>query len=164
METQHNALLNMGVERGFGDSPWSLFGKVFLEYDEFKAFDLRAALNGGVGYKSRVSTLSFDGNGSPDFVYLYTFDADGNNTRFDHDRDGDGTIDQVRTYIYDSDGNQVEQRYDGNADGITDRHYYYVFNTDGYRIAYESDTNADGMIDNVSRYMDWQPSSIAAYF
>ncbi|MBC8355165.1 MAG: DUF481 domain-containing protein [Planctomycetes bacterium] len=51
VETQNNAIQNLGYERSFGDSRWSFFAKEFLEYDEFKAFDLRLALNAGVGYK-----------------------------------------------------------------------------------------------------------------
>ncbi len=51
IEAQHNAIQNLGYERSFGDSRWSWFAKEFAEYDEFKAFDLRIALNGGLGYK-----------------------------------------------------------------------------------------------------------------
>ncbi|MDP6447510.1 MAG: DUF481 domain-containing protein, partial [Pirellulaceae bacterium] len=51
VETQHNALYNASIERFYGDTPWTTFGKLFLEYDEFKAFDMRIALNGGIGYK-----------------------------------------------------------------------------------------------------------------
>ncbi|MDA1050702.1 MAG: DUF481 domain-containing protein [Planctomycetota bacterium] len=51
VETQNNAIQNFGYERAFGDSRWSLFAKEFAEYDEFKAFDLRIALNAGLAYK-----------------------------------------------------------------------------------------------------------------
>lgn len=51
VETQHNALQNAGYERFFGDHPWSFFIKESLEYDEFKAFDLRLAVNAGIGIK-----------------------------------------------------------------------------------------------------------------
>lgn len=60
-ESQHNALFNYGVKRGFGDSPWSLFGKSALEYDEFKAWDVRWSINGGLGYrlaKTEVAELT----------------------------------------------------------------------------------------------------------
>ncbi len=50
LETKHNAILSMDHKWLLGDSPWSLFAKSFLAYDEFKAFDLRLALNGGGGY------------------------------------------------------------------------------------------------------------------
>ncbi len=49
--TQHNALQNAGYEHFFGDSRWSLFAKEALEYDEFKAFDVRIAMNSGVAYQ-----------------------------------------------------------------------------------------------------------------
>lgn len=50
IETQHNALLNSNVESTIGGSLWSTFYRTSLEYDEFKAFDIRAAMNIGVGY------------------------------------------------------------------------------------------------------------------
>lgn len=49
--TQDNALANARYDHLFGDSPWSFFGKGNLEYDEFKAFDLRLVSNIGVGYQ-----------------------------------------------------------------------------------------------------------------
>ena len=51
VETQNNAIQNLGFERSFGESRWSFFAREFMEYDEFKAFDLRLALNAGIGYK-----------------------------------------------------------------------------------------------------------------
>lgn len=51
LETQNNAIQNFRYERNFGDSRWSFFAREYLEYDEFKAFDLRLALNAGIGYK-----------------------------------------------------------------------------------------------------------------
>ncbi|HUG68413.1 MAG TPA: DUF481 domain-containing protein [Pirellulaceae bacterium] len=50
-ETQNNAIQNFGYERNFGETPWSFFIKESAEYDEFKAFDLRIAVNAGFGYK-----------------------------------------------------------------------------------------------------------------
>lgn len=49
--TQDNALLNTRYDHLFGDSPWTLFAKANLEYDEFKAFDIRLVSNIGVGYQ-----------------------------------------------------------------------------------------------------------------
>ncbi|QDT11478.1 DUF481 domain-containing protein [Stieleria marina] len=48
--TEDNGRFNVDYDRLLGDSPWSLFGKFGLEWDEFKAFDLRLNLNSGVGY------------------------------------------------------------------------------------------------------------------
>jgi putative salt-induced outer membrane protein YdiY len=50
LETQHNALVNSNVETNVGDSLWTTFMKTSFEYDEFKAWDVRAAMNAGVGY------------------------------------------------------------------------------------------------------------------
>lgn len=50
LETQNNALFFGDYERFLGNSPWTLFVKNGIEYDEFKAFDLRYNINSGVGY------------------------------------------------------------------------------------------------------------------
>lgn len=51
VESQNNALMSIDYERLFKDSPWSWFSKYGMEYDEFKAFDLRINLNTGMGYR-----------------------------------------------------------------------------------------------------------------
>lgn len=60
LETQNNGRLNVDYDRLLGDSSWSAFSKLGLEYDEFKAFDLRLNLNAGLGYywlRNDTSTL-----------------------------------------------------------------------------------------------------------
>jgi putative salt-induced outer membrane protein YdiY len=49
-QTQNNGRINFDYDRLIGESSWSAFSKLGLEYDEFKAFDLRINLNGGLGY------------------------------------------------------------------------------------------------------------------
>jgi len=51
VETQNFGILNAGYERFLGESRWTYFIKQQLNYDEFKAFDLRIVLNSGVGYQ-----------------------------------------------------------------------------------------------------------------
>lgn len=51
IETQNNALLNVRHDWLFGESPWTVFAATTLEYDEFKAFDVRTAVNAGIGYR-----------------------------------------------------------------------------------------------------------------
>lgn len=48
--TENNGRLNVDYDRMVGESSWSMFSKFGIEWDEFKAFDLRVNLNGGVGY------------------------------------------------------------------------------------------------------------------
>ena len=50
MTTEDNGRLNLDYDRLFVDSQWSWFGKYGMEWDKFKAFDLRLNLNGGAGY------------------------------------------------------------------------------------------------------------------
>ncbi len=47
---ENNGRVNIDYDRIIADTPWSAFGKFGLEWDRFKAFDLRLNLNGGVGY------------------------------------------------------------------------------------------------------------------
>ena len=51
IETKHNAQLEANHDWLLGDSPWTLFGKTILVYDEFRPFDLELTLNTGVGYQ-----------------------------------------------------------------------------------------------------------------
>jgi len=51
VETRHNAQLEANHDWLLGESPWSLFGKTILVYDEFRPFDLELTLNAGVGYR-----------------------------------------------------------------------------------------------------------------
>lgn len=48
--TEDNGRFNVDYDRLINGTPWSLFSKFGLEWDEFKVFDLRLNLNGGLGY------------------------------------------------------------------------------------------------------------------
>ncbi len=48
--TEDNGRLNMDYDQLVAESKWSGFGKLGLEWDRFKSFDLRLNLNSGVGY------------------------------------------------------------------------------------------------------------------
>jgi len=62
VESQHRLLSNTKYERFLGESRWSYFIKTFLEYDEFKAFDLRLVANTGLGYPLiRTDTIKLKG-------------------------------------------------------------------------------------------------------
>lgn len=49
-ETQHYAILNNRLEWKLTDSPWSLFTRTGIRYDEFQAFDFRLNSNVGLAY------------------------------------------------------------------------------------------------------------------
>ncbi|MGN6545646.1 MAG: DUF481 domain-containing protein [Aureliella sp.] len=51
IEKQNNALFFTDYERFFADSPASVFMKQGVEYDRFKAFDLRYSTSAGVAYR-----------------------------------------------------------------------------------------------------------------
>ncbi len=48
--TQDNGRVNFDYDRILADSRWSGFGKFGMEWNEFRPFDLRVNLNGGLGY------------------------------------------------------------------------------------------------------------------
>jgi len=50
LETQNNALVYSNWERFLGDSPWTYFVNNGLEFDKFRAFDVRYNINSGLGY------------------------------------------------------------------------------------------------------------------
>jgi putative salt-induced outer membrane protein YdiY len=51
VEKQNNALMYADFDRYFGQSPWSAFVKNGVEYDRFKAFNVRYNINVGLGYR-----------------------------------------------------------------------------------------------------------------
>lgn len=51
VETANRAFLESRFEYLFANSPWTWFVHNTLEYDEFKAYDLRLGLDTGVGYR-----------------------------------------------------------------------------------------------------------------
>ena len=48
--TEDNGRFNLDYDRLLHDSPWAWFGKYGMEWDKFKAFDLRLWVNGGAAY------------------------------------------------------------------------------------------------------------------
>jgi len=81
VETQNNAFLKSRYDWSLGEtSHWTLFTRGTLEYDEFRAFDLRLAANLGLGYRlidaeSATLTARFGSGashevGGPDDAYL----------------------------------------------------------------------------------------------
>lgn len=72
VETQHNALLDLRIDRRLDESPWSLYFLHQASYDEFQAYDIRVSLNTGVGYQfidtETIDFLGrFGGGGSREF-------------------------------------------------------------------------------------------------
>ncbi len=74
-----------------------------------------------------------DGDGTADEITTYTYDANGNQTRYERDSDGDGTSDRIYTYTYDANGNQTRREYDSDGDGTADRIETYTFDANGNR-------------------------------
>lgn len=79
-ETAHRAYLDWRYEWLFKESPWTWFGHGTVDYDEFKAFDVRVSIDAGLGYQfidtENTSLLGRCGGGwsrevgSPDEDYV----------------------------------------------------------------------------------------------
>ena len=68
LETQNDAKYDARFDRLLGESPWTLFFLTNVLYDEFQAFDIRLALNAGLGYQlidtERVNLIGRIGAGA----------------------------------------------------------------------------------------------------
>jgi len=93
-----------------------------------------------------------DGDGTSDRIYTYTFDANGNQTRSEYDSDGDGTVDEITTYTYDANGNLTSEERDSDGDGTADEIYTFTFDANGNLTRYEYDYDADGTVDEIDTY------------
>jgi hypothetical protein len=70
LTSTNQAILNARDEILFGASPWSVFASSLLEYDELRAYDLRAGFYGGVGYTVvDDKTMTFKLRGGAGAVY-----------------------------------------------------------------------------------------------
>lgn len=50
-ETKHNGQLDVNHDWLLGESPWSIYAKSILVYDEFRPFGLELTLSSGLGYR-----------------------------------------------------------------------------------------------------------------
>ena len=93
-----------------------------------------------------------DGDGTVDQIYTSTFDANGNRTRSEYDSDGDGTVDEITTYTFDANGNQTRREYDSDGDGTVDEITTYTYDANGNRTSEERDSDVDGTADEITTY------------
>jgi len=93
-----------------------------------------------------------DGDGNPNRVYTVTYDSYGNRLSYSSDSDGDGNLNSYATYTYDSNGNQLTLSNDSDYDGNPNRISSYVYDANGNNITYSSDTDADGSPNRVRTY------------
>jgi putative salt-induced outer membrane protein YdiY len=51
VQTQNNALFNAASEWKWAESPWTWFVRTQLQFDEFQPFEVRFAVNSGLGFR-----------------------------------------------------------------------------------------------------------------
>lgn len=79
-ETANRLFLDARIEALYEDSPWTVFVHNSTEYDEFKPFDVRVALDSGIGYQlidwetttltARIGSGASHEIGGPDDAYV----------------------------------------------------------------------------------------------
>ena len=80
----------------------------------------------------------FDGDGTVDQIYTFTFDANGNQTRQETDTDADGTVDEIYTFTYDANGNKTRYENDSEETCTVDEITTYTYDANGNKTRYES--------------------------
>jgi hypothetical protein len=65
-------------------------------------------------------------------IYTWTYDANGNQTRREHDTDNDGVANSIYTWTYDANGNITRIEYDTDGDGVANSIYIYNYGNKGY--------------------------------
>ncbi len=82
-------------------------------------------------------THDWDGDGVPDNVHHYSYDADGNCISAEIDSGGDGSVDIVFGYAYDAEGRLVTETWDVDADGSDDLCGSYAYDNEGLLVQEE---------------------------
>ena len=91
-------------------------------------------------------------DGTPVYIYTYTYDGNNNLTSESRDVNADGNLDYIETRTYDADGNRISDLYDNDADGNPDQIYTYTYDASGNKTSESRDVNADGNPDYIEKY------------
>ena len=93
-----------------------------------------------------------DADGNPNWIYTYTYDANGNRLTQSNDSDADGNPNQVYTSTYDANNNQLTNSYDSDADGNFNSINTYTYDANNNRLTYSYDSGADGNPNQIITY------------
>jgi YD repeat-containing protein len=99
-----------------------------------------------------TESFDSDGDGEPNRIFTYTYDVDGNKLTFSFDSDGDGEPNNIYTYTYDVNGNKLTTTSDRDGDGEPNRITTYTYDADGNLLTYSVDSNADGEPNSITTY------------
>lgn len=99
-------------------------------------------------YKITTAVVDPDGDG-PDQagVTTYTYHALGLVVRKENDANGDGTPETIYGFAYDADGNRLEEWEDWDADGTPNQFAHYTYDANGRVLTETYDNNGDGTPD-----------------
>lgn len=102
--------------------------------------------------RATVTQTDTNGDGSPESITTWTYDADGRIASESLDTNADGTDDSVTTWTYDANGNQLSKVKDTNADGTPDSIESWIYDGNGNMLSYSLDSNADGASDAIKSW------------
>ena len=100
--------------------PWLVMSHLY----ESMGIDPKLPVIGSSSYYS-------DGDLTPNRVFTYSYDTNGNVTREEYDYDGDGTPNSIITIGYDVNGNQTRQERDVDGDGTPNNILTFSHNANG---------------------------------
>ena len=85
-----------------------------------------------VAVSRKVDNIEPYGDGSPNEITTYTYNAQGDPLTLNYDINADGKVDRRYTCSYGPEGNLLAESYDTDADGTADRIYTYSYDESGH--------------------------------
>jgi YD repeat-containing protein len=86
-------------------------------------------------------------DGTVDYAFTYTWDANDQPLHEEYDTNGDGDPDYVADFVRDADGNRLSATEDQDGDGVIDEWYAYTRDDVGREVLVTGDLGNDGVID-----------------
>jgi hypothetical protein len=156
------------ISSGFIKQAGQALNHFYQEQEISNSFQLVATNSfdsNGDGSPNRISTYTYDansnqltdsddsnGDGSPNRIITYTYDANGNKLTNSYDINGDKTPNGINTYTYDANDNQLTNSLDLNGDGSPNIISTYTYDASGNRLTYSDDSNGDGSPNRIITY------------
>jgi hypothetical protein len=129
------------ISSGFIKRPGQALNHFYQEQEISNSFQLVA-----------TDSLDSNGDGSPNRISTYTYDANGNRLTDSNDSNGDGSPNSISTLTYNANGNPLAYSIDSNGDGSPNFIYTYTYDANGNIPTYSIDSNGDGSPSSIHTY------------
>ncbi|CAA0126396.1 Uncharacterised protein [Halioglobus japonicus] len=111
------------------------------------------------GSQRRLEYDDTYGDGMLDGIVIFSYDENGKEVRYEHDRGADGSLDSIITRTYDANGHETQFTYDSNASGTPEQTHTITRDGAGYEILREIDLTSDGAADRIYS-TSYEPSAV----